>query len=156
MLLRFFNLELGWIFRGGVGGLGIYCYICNVEYADVGPAGVAEATENKKYNLFKMKKFLLIAAILVSGAFVASEAVYASPAAVRQEVSMSEPTLKTRPGVIEVSCPADGRTYTFQVYSITGQLVKKFVVSESSLAIEVPQGCYIIKCESWTKKAVVG
>ena len=44
--LRFFNLELRWIFWCGVGGLGIYCYICNVEYADVGPAGFAEATEN--------------------------------------------------------------------------------------------------------------
>ncbi len=102
-----------------------------------------------------MKKFLLIAALLISGAFTASDVTYAS-SAVRQEVSVSEPSLKTRPGMIEVSCPSDGRTYTFQVYSITGQLVKKFVVSESSVTVDVPQGCYIIKCEAWVKKAIVG
>ncbi len=46
---------------------------------------------------------------------------------------------------------------TFNVYSITGQLVKVVRVSaEQRVAVDFPKGFYIVKCSNqWSRKVVV-
>lgn len=73
----------------------------------------------------------------------------------RQEITLNEPTVVARHGVVEISCPADGKTYTFYVYSITGQLVKRIQLCDSTASFEFAKGCYIIKCEAWIKKLLI-
>ena len=100
-----------------------------------------------------MNRFLSILLIAIAAVLPFGETAFAAQAP-RQELASSEPTLSTRRGAIEISCPA-GRTYTFQIYAITGQLLKRVQITDSSLTIELPQGCYIVKCGAWVKKAIV-
>lgn len=44
---------------------------------------------------------------------------------------------------------------TFEVYSLTGQIVKRFKLKDGSFTLELPRGCYIIKCSVWSKKVVI-
>lgn len=101
-----------------------------------------------------MNRFLSILLIAIAAVLPFGETAFAAQAP-RQELASSEPTLSTRRGAIEISCPADGRTYTFQIYAITGQLLKRVQITDSSMTIELPQGCYIVKCGAWVKKAIV-
>lgn len=101
-----------------------------------------------------MKKLILIIALLASGGLLQSEPAIAATVA-RQEISVAEPTLMIRHGGLEISCPPDGKAYTFQIYSITGQLIKKIQLSEANSFVELQKGCYIVKCEAWVKKAVI-
>lgn len=102
-----------------------------------------------------MKRFLCI--IVLFAVLSVAQSSYAIAAdSPRQEIVVNEPTVVSRPGAIEFSCTADGRTYTFYVYSITGQLVKRLQLCESNATVEIAKGCYIIKCEAWTKKVLVG
>ncbi|MCM1483132.1 MAG: T9SS type A sorting domain-containing protein [Muribaculaceae bacterium] len=64
------------------------------------------------------------------------------------------PTVKIVTGGAEITVP-DDTEYTFNVYSITGQLVKTFKLADGSVTVELPRGCYIIKCEKWSKKIVI-
>jgi len=43
----------------------------------------------------------------------------------------------------------------FEVYSITGQRVKKVTVENSTVKIDLPKGCYIVRCAKWSKKVIV-
>lgn len=44
----------------------------------------------------------------------------------------------------------------FYIFSITGQLVKTVDVESSEvLSVELPRGCYIVKCAHWSKKVMV-
>ena len=79
----------------------------------------------------------------------------ATPSTMRQEVAISEPMVTSHRGAIEISCPVNGRSYTFQIYAITGQLLKKVQLTDTTTTIVIPQGCYIVKCESWVKKVIV-
>lgn len=58
--------------------------------------------------------------------------------------------------------PADGGLLltaslptAFEVYSITGQLVKRVEVEAGSEKVELPNGCYIVRCPRWSKKVIV-
>lgn len=102
-----------------------------------------------------MKRILTIVLLIMSCAPIIRSITVAAAPTQRQEIAITEPTLSTRRGAIEITCPADGRTYTFQIYAITGQLLKRIQVTETSVTIELPQGCYIVKCGSWVKKAIV-
>lgn len=44
---------------------------------------------------------------------------------------------------------------TFEVYSITGQKVKSVAVDSGSVKVELPKGCYIVRCPQWSKKVIV-
>lgn len=55
--------------------------------------------------------------------------------------------------VIEFSTDAVMR---FEVYSITGQLVKTVTVTPTSpVRVELAKGFYIVKCESWTRRVML-
>lgn len=101
------------------------------------------------------RKILIALTLLMSIGVASSDLVYGAPV-VRQEVAVSEPALAARRGVIEIACPSDGKTYTFQIYSITGQLIKRVQLCDSKASIDVAKGCYVVRCEAWVKKIVVG
>lgn len=71
------------------------------------------------------------------------------------EVGVSEPQVSSGHGYLKVSCPSDGVVYHFQVYSITGRLEKSFALSDGVQQVSLPQGCYIVRCEKWSKKVIV-
>lgn len=51
---------------------------------------------------------------------------------------------------------ADEKPEKFHIYSITGQLVKTIEVGAGgSERVELPRGCYIVKCSRWSKKVMV-
>ncbi len=103
-----------------------------------------------------MKRFLPVAFFLLTlSASVALPTFAAESVAVRHEITSSEPSMTSRRGAIEITCPVNGHTYTFQIYAITGQLVKRVQLTDTTSVIEIPQGCYIVKCESWVKKEIV-
>ncbi len=66
----------------------------------------------------------------------------------------AQPTLKASSGQISLTVPAD-KTVKFYIYSITGQIVKTVSVSSGAAVVELPQGYYIVKCENWSKQAIV-
>lgn len=61
----------------------------------------------------------------------------------------------------EVAAIAGGMRFTapsrvsFEIYSITGQRVKVVTVDSASVKVELPKGCYIVRCSQWSKKVVV-
>ncbi|MBE6305668.1 MAG: T9SS type A sorting domain-containing protein [Bacteroidales bacterium] len=44
---------------------------------------------------------------------------------------------------------------TFDIYSITGQRIKTIAVNSGTEQINLPKGCYIVKCAQWSKKVIV-
>ncbi len=101
-----------------------------------------------------MRKTLLMLAC-VATMTVSSTAMYSYNAFEEESaiVVNSGPALKSVSGGIEITISDDSK-HEFYIYSITGQMVKAVTLSETSV-IDLPQGCYIIKCESWSKKIVV-
>ena len=43
----------------------------------------------------------------------------------------------------------------FQIYSITGQIVKSLDLGNGSVTVDLPQGCYIVRHPKGTQKVVV-
>lgn len=66
-----------------------------------------------------------------------------------------KPSVKVHSYGVELIVPSNDREYNFRIYSITGQVVKSVRLSEGKELVELPQGCYIIKCEAWSKKIVI-
>lgn len=53
-----------------------------------------------------------------------------------------------------IKLAADCRT-NFEIYSITGQKVKSVTLESGSTKVELPKGCYIVRCPQWSKKVIV-
>lgn len=102
-----------------------------------------------------MRKFLALIILVLTFVALPGVTSMATPSTMRQEVAISEPIVTSHRGAIEISCPVNGRSYTFQIYAITGQLLKKVQLTDTTTTIAIPQGCYIVKCESWVKKVIV-
>lgn len=102
-----------------------------------------------------MRKFLALIILVLTFVALPGVTSMATPSTMRQEVAISEPMVTSHRGAIEISCPVNGRSYTFQIYAITGQLLKKVQLTDTTTTIVIPQGCYIVKCESWVKKVIV-
>lgn len=43
----------------------------------------------------------------------------------------------------------------FEIYSITGQRVKSVTVEDATVKVDLPKGCYIVRCAHWSKKVIV-
>lgn len=67
----------------------------------------------------------------------------------------SGPTVTASQGRLTINSPEVDVTYTFHIFSITGQLIKTVRLCGDSADIELRQGCYIVKCEKWSKKVIV-
>lgn len=50
---------------------------------------------------------------------------------------------------------ASNQNNVFEIYSITGQRVKSVTVDSGSVKVDLPKGCYIVRCSQWSKKVVV-
>lgn len=102
-----------------------------------------------------MKRFFILMVIIAALVAPLSQSAWCASVARPEAITLTEPSINTRKGALEIICPADGKQRTFHIYSITGQLIKKIQNADQSFVIELPQGCYIIKCEAWVKKAIV-
>lgn len=98
-----------------------------------------------------MKKVIRIAFVVICAAVAVAGDSYVFAA---ERVETVTPDAKATPvkGGIEVSAADQTR---FEVYSITGQQIKTVTISGESATIELPQGCYIVRCPQWSKKVVV-
>lgn len=71
------------------------------------------------------------------------------------QVDMQEPQVVAGQGYIRLFCPSDGIVYHFQIYSITGRLERTISFGDGVQQLTIPQGCYIVRCEKWSKKVIV-
>lgn len=78
--------------------------------------------------------------------------VVADDTEIETEIAVEDCKAKPCNGGIELY--AASRT-SFEIYSITGQRVKSVAVEDSSVRVELPDGCYIVRCSKWSKKVVV-
>ncbi len=90
---------------------------------------------------------ILSAFVLLCGAEVLAENIASTEKPVAVNVSAGTGTL-----TIENNT---GKSSTFTVYSITGQVVKSVTLKSDSVTVSLPQGFYIIKGEENTVKVVV-
>lgn len=108
-------------------------------------------------NKTKMKKVVLILA-LTMGLGLSSVSVAGMPAAqgdIASSLAAAQPSARGVHSAIELGNPLE-TAVVFQIYSITGQLVKTVDVSAGSvLTVDLPTGCYIVKCSKWSKKIIV-
>lgn len=68
------------------------------------------------------------------------------------EVAVAESRAVSVDGGIQLSATDNVR---FEIYSITGQRVKVMSVENSTVKVDLPKGCYIVRCAQWSKKVVV-
>lgn len=66
--------------------------------------------------------------------------------------TVERPAVAATDGGIVLSAP---EATLFEVYSITGQLVRQVTVEGAQHKVELPNGCYIVRCALWSKKVVV-
>ncbi|MBP5687390.1 MAG: T9SS type A sorting domain-containing protein [Muribaculaceae bacterium] len=94
--------------------------------------------------------FTLCMALAVGAVGVSS---YAAPRV--EQVSSDETNVYGGKGTIAMV--AGDSDATFNVYSITGQLIKTVrVTAGTKVTIDVPKGFYIVKCAGrWSRKVVV-
>lgn len=98
-----------------------------------------------------MKRILRITLILAvmigaSGLFVGINADD------RIEVTAVSCSASPTNGGIKLTAESD---MTFDIYSITGQRIKSVSVSSGTEQINLPKGCYIVRCAQWSKKVIV-
>jgi hypothetical protein len=100
-----------------------------------------------------MKRFILtsmLALLLTCGSVaVSAQSHVGAQISAVEEVS----TIKPIAGGVEISSNDDA-SRRYYVFSITGQTVKSGEVSGNAV-VELPRGCYIVKCGGVSKKIVV-
>ena len=86
---------------------------------------------------------------------VAAEAVVFGDSVECAQIASTTPRLSVVPGGLKIEVVSDATNESFTIYSITGQVVKSFTLNAGVEMVDLPQGCYIIKCSQWSKKVVV-
>lgn len=100
-------------------------------------------------------KRLIIYLILISAAAALPMPVVASEQKPQLEERMQEqPMVKVSGTVIELRSP-NQEAVKFQIFSITGQLIKTLTVKAMPVKVELPKGFYIVKCDNWTKRVML-
>lgn len=98
-----------------------------------------------------MKRILRITLMVILSLGAASSSMQLA-AAERIENVSSEASAKSTNGGILLSAT---ESTTFEIYSITGQRLKSLAVDSEEVRVELPAGCYIVRCSQWSKKVVV-
>lgn len=101
-----------------------------------------------------MKRLLyILVAVVALGAVTPSINAVAVPRI--EQVAGDDPTVVGGKGTIAMA--AGESDATFNVYSITGQLIKSVKVSAGTkVTMDFPKGFYIVKCVGkWSRKVVV-
>ena len=99
-----------------------------------------------------MKRKIRILAMALVGVIASTSATWAV-AADRIE--------QTQAAAVRVSASSSGVQLTahestrFDIYSITGQLIKSLEVKLETVTVELPTGCYIVRCPQGSQKVVV-
>lgn len=73
---------------------------------------------------------------------------------ISDERTFTEPSASPVEGAVELTAPGTGQL-TFHIFSITGQLVKTVSIEGETARIELPRGCYVVKCGRWSKKVLI-
>ncbi len=100
-----------------------------------------------------MKRILTILAIACCLGVVSPQA----SAGVSRPALEQTAAVRTGSGRIELAVPAAAEApVRFFIYSITGQMLKSVDVAPGqSVAVDVPQGYYIVKCADFSRQIVV-
>ncbi|MDE6489354.1 MAG: T9SS type A sorting domain-containing protein, partial [Paramuribaculum sp.] len=70
-------------------------------------------------------------------------------------VQIDAPRISVSQNSVTITTSTDNATQTFEVYSMTGQLVKRITTTDRSATFELPRGCYIVRCGRWSKKIII-
>lgn len=109
--------------------------------------------QRRNPNIIAMKRLFMSLALIAGLAFGSVATAMQAPDTDQISAVDRTPAVKAIGGGLEISTPDDAPCH-FYVYSITGQMVKSVVITGSAV-VELPRGCYIIKCSSWSKKVVI-
>lgn len=103
-----------------------------------------------------MKRFrhILIALALAAGAAGVSASAAVTDGGAQSEMAASTVSIKVGHGQAELTVIGSS-PIRFQIYSITGQLVKSVEFADGTILVELPRGMYIVKCDLWSKQIVV-
>lgn len=71
-----------------------------------------------------------------------------------EERAQELPFVKVDGTIIELRNPGQ-EAVKFQIFSITGQLIKTLTVKNLPVKVELPKGFYIVKCDNWTKRVML-
>ena len=100
-----------------------------------------------------MKKIFVLLILTLSTASV-EPLLYAATTHDLQELSEQNVKVRTVPGGIELHNNTR-QTVDFQVFSITGQMLKSLNMNTGHTIVELPQGCYIVRHPYGALKVVV-
>lgn len=77
--------------------------------------------------------------------------------ATHQRIEAVAPQPDAQGGVGHITFVAGSNDAVFNIYSITGQLIKVVrVAADQRATIDIPKGFYIVKCSNqWSRKVVV-
>lgn len=106
----------------------------------------------------RMKRlFQLMTIFLLSGFPMAADLSVGNPDQTVESYSPGHALPQVRVGQKSLELVVPGvRPVRFEIFSITGQSVKSIRVNAgSSVRIELPEGFYIVKCDSWTKRVMI-
>ncbi len=101
-----------------------------------------------------MKKFILILFSAIALSLTCPVAATSSYALTDPSITDSTPEITVSRNSLTIKADEDC-TLEFEVYSITGQLVKKFRLENGRFTLELSRGYYIVKCASWSKKVII-
>ena len=106
-----------------------------------------------------IRRCAMVVAVLLSFAFASvASAQNARPNdQPRAAFEVVGPNVKVSGSVLEFDVAADrpNEIVRFEIFSITGQLVKAVNVGSTPVKVELPKGFYIIKCENWTRRVML-
>lgn len=105
-----------------------------------------------------MRKYILYIALVacfLCGTVIAAASGMPDETATSQRIDTDIAAVSTTSTGIALSVKGE-KAERFYVFSITGQLVKTIDVDAASVqTVELPRGCYIVKCSHWSKKVMV-
>lgn len=99
-------------------------------------------------------RHILLALALAMGASATAASAAVTDSDVQAEFAASAVSIKVGHGQAEFIV-SGSKQIKFQIYSITGQLVKSVDLADGSVVVELPRGLYIVKCDLWSKQIVV-
>lgn len=108
-----------------------------------------------QYNMRKYIFYISLAACLLCGSMVASAHSLPDETVASQRMDTDIASVSASSTGITLSVKGE-KAERFYVFSITGQLVKTIDVDAAGVrTVELPRGCYIVKCSHWSKKVMV-
>lgn len=99
-------------------------------------------------------RHIILTLTLIAGAIGINADASVTDNGIQSEIAAPAVSIKVGHGQAELTVNGSN-PIKFQIYSITGQLVKSVDVADGSIIVELPRGLYIVKCDLWSKQIVV-